>query len=38
MTMPTTAAGFVWPAGMDDPLPYIETFAQRVMPHIREAT
>lgn len=29
--------GFVWPAGMDDPMPYIETFAQRVIPNIREA-
>lgn len=26
--------GFVWPAGMPDPYPYIETFAERVMPRV----
>jgi 5,10-methylenetetrahydromethanopterin reductase len=29
--------GFVWPAGMADPYPYIETFAERVMPRIKAA-
>ena len=29
--------GFVWPAGMADPYPYMETFAAKVMPHIRAA-
>jgi 5,10-methylenetetrahydromethanopterin reductase len=29
--------GFVWPAGMADPYPYIETFAERVMPHVKVA-
>lgn len=27
--------GFVWPANMVDPYPYIETFAERVIPNIR---
>jgi len=27
--------GFVWPAGMADPYPYLETFAERVMPGVR---
>ncbi|MCB1679079.1 MAG: LLM class flavin-dependent oxidoreductase [Halioglobus sp.] len=26
--------GFVWPAGMPDPYPYMETFAREVMPHV----
>ncbi len=26
--------GFVWPANMPDPHPYIETFAERVIPHV----
>jgi 5,10-methylenetetrahydromethanopterin reductase len=26
--------GFVWPAGMSDPYPYMETFAQEVMPQV----
>ena len=27
--------GFVWPAGMDEPAPYMESFAADVMPHVR---
>ena len=27
--------GFVWPAGMPDPHPYLETFAEQVMPRVR---
>jgi len=30
--------GFVWPAGMANPYPYLETFAERVMPRIRIRT
>lgn len=26
--------GFVWPANMSNPYPYIETFAERVIPHV----
>lgn len=26
--------GFVWPAGMSDPFPYMETFAEQVIPHV----
>jgi 5,10-methylenetetrahydromethanopterin reductase len=26
--------GFVWPAGMDDPAPYMESFAQEVIPRV----
>ena len=26
--------GFVWPANMTDPYPYIETFAEQVVPKI----
>jgi 5,10-methylenetetrahydromethanopterin reductase len=29
--------GFVWPAGMDNPLPYMESFAEQVMPHVSRA-
>jgi 5,10-methylenetetrahydromethanopterin reductase len=29
--------GFVWPAGMADPYPYLETFAERVMPRVGAA-
>jgi len=29
--------GFVWPAGMPDPYPYIETFAGEVMPRVSAA-
>jgi 5,10-methylenetetrahydromethanopterin reductase len=29
--------GFVWPAGMDNPFPYMETFAEQVMPHVTGA-
>lgn len=28
-------AGFVWPAAMPDPLPYLEIFAARVMPELQ---
>lgn len=27
--------GFVWPAGMSDPIPFLETFAARVMPQFQ---
>jgi 5,10-methylenetetrahydromethanopterin reductase len=30
--------GFVWPAGMDNPHPYMETFAEQVMPYVTGAT
>lgn len=29
--------GFVWPAGMPDPYPYLKVFAERVMPRVRSA-
>ena len=29
--------GFVWPAGMADPLPYMESFAESVMPRVTGA-
>jgi 5,10-methylenetetrahydromethanopterin reductase len=29
--------GFVWPAGMDDPFPYMESFAEQVMPYVSAA-
>lgn len=29
--------GFVWPAGMPDPYPYLKIFAKRVMPRVRAA-
>lgn len=29
--------GFVWPAGMDNPLPYMESFAEQVMPRVSSA-
>ncbi|MDT8320507.1 MAG: LLM class flavin-dependent oxidoreductase [Xanthomonadales bacterium] len=29
--------GFVWPAGMADPYPFIESFAERVMPRVKSA-
>ena len=27
--------GFVSPFGMPDPIPYMETFAEQVIPHVR---
>jgi len=27
--------GFVWPAGMPEPIPYLETFARKVMPQLQ---
>jgi 5,10-methylenetetrahydromethanopterin reductase len=29
-------AGFVWPAAMPEPLPYLEAFARQVMPQLRQ--
>ena len=30
--------GFVWPAGMSDPYPYMETFAEQVIPRLVDAS